>query len=55
MRKLLNKMLRMVPLLALVLSFAQTNAQRPYAPSAEEDFLITLAECGSTGWNNQHS
>ncbi len=42
MRKLLNKMLRMVPLLALVLSFAQTNAQRPYAPSAEEDFLITL-------------
>ncbi|MBK6347752.1 MAG: hypothetical protein IPF68_17800 [Bacteroidales bacterium] len=42
MRKLLNKMLRMLPLLALVLSFSITHAQRPYAPSAEEDFLITL-------------
>ncbi|MBK6965954.1 MAG: T9SS type A sorting domain-containing protein [Bacteroidales bacterium] len=42
MRKLLNRMLRMVPLLALVLSFAHTSAQRPYGPLAETDFQITM-------------
>ncbi|MBK6964148.1 MAG: T9SS type A sorting domain-containing protein [Bacteroidales bacterium] len=42
MRKLLNRMLRMVPLLALVFSFAQTSAQRPYGPLAETDFQFTM-------------
>ncbi len=42
MKKLLNRMLRMVPLLAMVLTFLQTNAQRPYGPLAETDFQITM-------------
>ncbi|MBK6964159.1 MAG: hypothetical protein IPH20_09475 [Bacteroidales bacterium] len=42
MRKRLHRMLRIVPLLALVLSFAHTSAQRPYGPLAETDFQITM-------------
>jgi hypothetical protein len=42
MQTLITRLLRMVPLLALVFSFLQTNAQRPYGPLAETDFQITM-------------
>ncbi|MBK6965959.1 MAG: T9SS type A sorting domain-containing protein [Bacteroidales bacterium] len=42
MQTLITRLLRMAPLLALVLSFVQTNAQRPFGPLAETDFQITM-------------